>query len=96
MEKRLEEVIDSLEKKLSQLLTDYSELNLAYKNIQEALVSEKMRVKNIEEKSSELIQQNKVLKNANALLGSDEYKRETKLKINALVKEIDQCIAQLS
>ena len=96
MEKRLEEVIDSLEKKLSQLLTDYSELNLAYKNIQEALVSEKMRVKNIEEKSSELIQQNKILKNANALLGSDEYKRETKLKINALVKEIDQCIAQLS
>jgi len=96
MEKRLEEVIDSLEKKLNQLLTDYSELNLAYKKIQEALVSEKMRVKNIEEKSSELIQQNKVLKNANALLGSDEYKRETKLKINALVKEIDQCIAQLS
>jgi len=96
MEKRLEEVIDSLEKKLNQLLTDYSELNLAYKKIQEALVSEKMRVKNIEEKSSELIQQNKILKNANALLGSDEYKRETKLKINALVKEIDQCIAQLS
>lgn len=96
MEKHLEEVIDILEKKLNQLLTDYSELNLAYKNIQEALISEKMRIKNLEEKSSELIQQNKILKNANALLGSDEYKRETKLKINALVKEIDQCIAQLS
>lgn len=40
--------------------------------------------------------QNKLLKNTNALLGSDEYKKETKLKINALVKEIDQCIAQLS
>ncbi|MEB3347942.1 hypothetical protein U6A24_20875 [Aquimarina gracilis] len=36
------------------------------------------------------------LKNANAMLGSDEYKRETKLKINALIREIDMCIAQLS
>lgn len=36
------------------------------------------------------------LKTANAMLGSDEYKTKTKLKINALVKEIDQCIAQLA
>ena len=96
MEKRLEEVIDSLEKKLGQLMADYSKLNLAYMNVQEALVLEKFRSKNLEEKSSKLVEQNKILKNANALLGSDEYKRETKLKINALVKEIDQCIAQLS
>ena len=36
------------------------------------------------------------LKYANSLLGSDENKRETKLKINALIREIDHCIAQLS
>jgi predicted nuclease with TOPRIM domain len=36
------------------------------------------------------------LKTANAMLGSDEYKTKTKLKINALVKEIDLCIAQLT
>jgi len=36
------------------------------------------------------------LKLANSLLGSDQHKRETKLKINALVREIDQCISQLS
>lgn len=36
------------------------------------------------------------LKNANAMLGSDEHKRETKLKINALIREIDKCIVQLS
>ena len=36
------------------------------------------------------------LKTANAMLGSDEYKTKTKLKINALVKEIDVCIAQLT
>ncbi len=36
------------------------------------------------------------LKTANAMLGSDEYKTKTKLKINALVKDIEQCIAQLA
>lgn len=36
------------------------------------------------------------LKLTNSLLGSDQHKRETKLKINALVREIDQCISQLS
>lgn len=36
------------------------------------------------------------LKTANALLGSDSYKTETKLKINALIKEIDQCITHLT
>ena len=33
---------------------------------------------------------------ANSLLGSEETKRETKLKINSLIKEIDLCIAHLS
>jgi hypothetical protein len=36
------------------------------------------------------------LKIANTILGSDENKRETKLKINALIRDIDHCIAQLS
>ena len=36
------------------------------------------------------------LKTVNSMLGSDENKRETKLKINSLIREIDQCIAQLA
>lgn len=36
------------------------------------------------------------LKSANAILGSDDYKTQTKLKINALIREIDQCINQLA
>ena len=41
-------------------------------------------------------QQFETLKVANAMLGSDDNKRETKLKINALIREIDYCISQLS
>lgn len=36
------------------------------------------------------------LKLTSSMLGSEDYKKETKLKINALVKEIDHCITQLS
>ena len=36
------------------------------------------------------------LKLANTLLGSEENKRDTKIKINSLIREIDYCIAQLS
>ena len=36
------------------------------------------------------------LKMANSLLGSEENKRDTKLKINSLIREIDYCIAQLA
>lgn len=36
------------------------------------------------------------LKMTNSLLGSDDYKRDTKLKINSLIREIDYCIAQLA
>ncbi len=38
----------------------------------------------------------KKLKFANAMLGSDEYKRETKLKINSLIREIDKCVSHLN
>ncbi len=36
------------------------------------------------------------LKFANSILGSEESKKETKLKINTLIREIDYCISQLS
>lgn len=38
----------------------------------------------------------KTLKIANSLLGSNDNRGETKLKINSLIREIDYCIAQLS
>ena len=36
------------------------------------------------------------IKITQALLGSDEKRTEIKLKINSLIREIDQCILQLS
>jgi hypothetical protein len=36
------------------------------------------------------------LKLASSMLGNEDYKRETKLKINTFIIEIDHCIVQLS
>jgi len=36
------------------------------------------------------------LKMANSMLGGETEKREAKLKINTLIREIDECIVQLS
>jgi hypothetical protein len=36
------------------------------------------------------------LKITNGILGSDDSRKETKFKINALIRDIDHCIAQLA
>lgn len=43
-----------------------------------------------------LKEKNETLAIANRILGSKEHKRETKLKINTLIREIDACIVQLT
>ena len=43
-----------------------------------------------------LKEKNETLAIANRILGSKEHKRETKLKIHALIREIDACIVQLT
>jgi len=90
------EIVDSLENRISKLLHKYdlmkqqnADLKEKIKNLESNSEIQNDQIKQWEEKFS-------ALKNANAMLGSDEYKRETKLKINALIREIDVCIAQLS
>ncbi|WP_343765138.1 hypothetical protein [Gangjinia marincola] len=48
------------------------------------------------QKMSDITNENQTLKTANALLGSNDHTKETKLKINRLIREIDQCIIQLA
>lgn len=90
------EIITILEHRVAQLilkLTDLQDENVALK--QNLINSENLlNIKNSEIKS--LTFNNDALKTANSLLGSEDNKRDTKLKINALIREIDYCIAQLS
>lgn len=92
----LTEIVDSLESKIGQFLARQEELKEA--NLKLEAEIDNLKAKNLQYEQEIAIwsEKNQSLKLANSLLGSDQYKRDTKLKINALIREIDQCIVQLS
>ncbi|MBC7494484.1 MAG: hypothetical protein H7221_05695 [Flavobacterium sp.] len=92
----IEAVLETLESKILTLfdkLNDLeqknkilkNELSISIKSSQQAVAALELLNKDFEN-----------LKITNSLLGSNDYKRDTKLKINSLVREIDYCIAQLA
>ena len=90
------EIIDTLENKIGKLFLKIKSLE---KNNQELYVELKNAAVLMQNQSKEiesLKTQLETLKITNALLGSDDNKRDTKLKINSMIREIDYCIAQLS
>lgn len=93
---KLTDITAELEVKFERLLHDIKQLKGEKEALGKMLEAEKKATNVLAEKQNELNRQIESLKVSNALLGSDEYKRETKLKINSLVREIDHCIAQLS
>jgi chromosome segregation ATPase len=90
------EIIDTLENKIEKL---FVKINSLQKNTQDLKIELSKATQIIQNQSQEieaLKKQYETLKIANALLGSEDNKRDTKLKINSLIREIDYCIAQLS
>ena len=88
--------IKILEEKIIVLLNKLKENHLDLvksKDLQTSLVQEN---KILKDKILKLEDDNKSLKVANNLLGSNEGKSQTKTKINNLIKEVDYCIQQLS
>jgi len=90
------EIIDSLENRIGKLFTKIR--GLEHDSV---LIKAELNTSAglIQKQSDEIIQlksECESLRMANSLLGGEENKRDTKLKINSLIREIDHCIAQLS
>ena len=92
----IEDIVDSLENKISKVLHKLELLKLANLKLNEELDISKQEIKNQKLHIASWEEKYEALKIANSILGSDDNKRETKLKINALIRDIDHCIAQLS
>ncbi len=90
------EIVDSLGNRISKLLHKFEVVRQQNEALKEELASVKAEHGKMEEQMQTYIDQVQTLKAANAMLGSTDHKRETKLKINSLIREIDQCIVQLS
>jgi cell shape-determining protein MreC len=89
------EAIHLLEDKLKNLLSNYEFL----KNENEILLQNKNQLQHqLREREQLLAEQKKqydLLKIAKTIDGRSTNTRDTKLKINALIREIDKCIIQL-
>ncbi|MNS22530.1 hypothetical protein D3C72_543260 [compost metagenome] len=90
------EIIDTLEYKVEKLFEKSKSLEQNNQVLRLELAKAAQIIQKQSEEMEALKKQNETLKIANSLLGSDNNKRETKLKINSLIREIDYCIAQLS
>ncbi|MBP6425325.1 MAG: hypothetical protein KA278_06350 [Flavobacterium sp.] len=90
------EIIDTLENKIEKLFTRMSSLEQINQNLKTELTNTTTIIQNQSREIETLKKEYEALKIANSLLGSEENKRDTKLKINSLIREIDYCIAQLS
>ncbi|OUR99015.1 hypothetical protein A9Q86_13180 [Flavobacteriales bacterium 33_180_T64] len=93
---KIEDVVDSLENKISKVLHKLEVLKQTNAKISEELAIHQQKSIQQQEELSSWIEKYESLKMANSLLGSDDNNRETKLKINTLIRDIDYCITQLS
>lgn len=92
----IREIVESLEIRFSKLLrkmeslqNENQSLKTKLEESEKTITLQSLEIKKIKNDFDSI-------KITNSLLGSDEYKRDTKLKINSLIREIDYCIAQLS
>ena len=90
------EIIDTLENKIEKLFTRMASLEKINQDLKTELTNTTTIIQNQSREIDTLKKEHEALKIANSLLGSEENKRDTKLKINSLIREIDYCIAQLS
>lgn len=90
------EIIDTLENKIGRLFFKIKGLEKINQDLKIELTKSAHIIQTQHQEIEALKTQCETLKITNSLLGSDDNKKDTKLKINSLIREIDYCIAQLS
>ena len=92
----ISEIIDNLELKIEKMFLKINDLENINSVLKQELVTTKNHFQNQLVEIENIKKKYNALKSASSFLGSEENKKETKLKINSLIREIDYCIAQLS
>jgi len=92
----IQDIVDSLENRISKMLHKLEVLKQSNLKLNEELSNSEQKIADQEKMLLNWEERYESLKVASSMLGSEENKRETKLKINTLIREIDHCIVQLS
>ena len=90
------EIIDTLENKIQKLFLKINSLEEKKQELEKQLTISVGSNQNQNLVIEQLKKDDETLKLTNSLLGSEDYKRDTKLKINSLIREIDYCISQIA
>ena len=90
------QVVNLVENKLKILLENYHFLKEENDLLFNKLTVLENQISEEKQLFNELEKKYQALKIAKTIEGSKENSKETKLKINALIREIDNCITQLS
>ena len=90
------EVTNLLEDKLDTFIETFVFLKDENEFLHQKLVELESQIANSKQQLDEKEKKYQLLKVAKTIEGSNESTRETKLKINALIRDIDKCIVQLS
>tara|TARA_Y100000815_G_scaffold264636_1_gene280532 strand:- start:2651 stop:2941 length:291 start_codon:yes stop_codon:yes gene_type:complete len=93
---KLLERVDSLQNNVEKLLRNYQQLKQRLGSLQQENDKLKQNNQELLDRLENCEARFSSLKTANAMLGSKEFKKETKLKINSMMRELDACIAQLA
>lgn len=93
---KIEEIVNTLEVQINKVLGRMEVLKESNQKLQSQLQSSHLELQEKEKEIDSWKEKYEALRMANTMLGSDNNKRETKLKINSLIREIDHCIAQLA
>jgi len=89
-------LVASLEIKLKKLIHKLEAVEIKNQQLNLEVEALKDSKKYLEKELTNWEDQYNALKLANSMLGSDDNTTEAKLKINTLIKELDQCIGSLS
>ena len=94
--RNVESIVESLELKIVNILTHLDALKAENKRLklESAAQKEKAEAQRValDKKEADL----EALRIASSMLGSNDDKRASKLKINALIRDINDCLASLS
>ena len=90
------EIVTGLETKISKLIRRRAELEQENSKLLQQNKSLQHKVAEQQRKMEDLDRKYESLRVARTMVGSKEDKHITKLKINALIREIDKCIVELS
>lgn len=89
-------VVNLVEEKLKTLLENYNFLKEESELLYNKIAVLEHQVAKEKQLFNEIDKKHQTLKIAKTIEGSKEDRRETKLKINALIREVDVCINLLS